>query len=154
MFITLLNIYEIKLSGNSQRSFSKLGANHSLLDNFTLTLFLVKSKFEYLFHQSTYMKYSFVPNCRGGAVQFKSFGKKPTQLHLIIIRQWPKNNHPTFRNLDSFPLVHFIRLPPMIRHKRVWEYKKAYAKIFKKLSELSSGLEHFKNPQQTKKYIF
>ena len=46
----------------------------------------------------------------------KFWRKKIPQVHLIIIREWPKNNprpspspHPICRNFDNSPLVHFIR---------------------------------------------
>ena len=48
-----------------------------------------------------------------------SLGKN-LQVHLIIIKEWPKNNHPILRNKEIsiiFTLVHFIR-SPTIRHKR------------------------------------
>ena len=39
--------------------------------------------------------------------------EKNPQVYLIIIREWPKNNPLALilRNLDNFPLVHFIRSP-------------------------------------------
>ena len=44
-------------------------------------------------------KYSLASCCRKGA----NFRKKTPQVHLIIIRQWPKNNpSPILRNLDNF----------------------------------------------------
>ena len=47
----------------------------------------------------------------GGGVKLHISGKNP-QVHLIIIREGPKNTPPPIlRNLDNFPLVHFIRPP-------------------------------------------
>ena len=73
-----------------------------------------------------------------------SFGKKIPQVHLIIIREWPKNNprpspspHPICRNFDNSPLVHFIR-PPTILHKNTDpEPKSEITKdCFKNMSEM------------------
>ena len=54
-----------------------------------------------------------MPNCKGG--QIAKFGKKHSQVHLIIIREWPKNNlapqPPILRNLDSFPSGAFYSTP-------------------------------------------
>ena len=57
----------------------------------------------------------------GGRVgrQIASFGKKPSQVHLIIIREYLKTTPPppAFKEiLIIFPLVHFIRspLPPLL----------------------------------------
>ena len=50
-------------------------------------------------------------NCREGA-NCKFLGKNP-QVHLIIIREWPKTNPPILRNLDNFPPGAFYsNLPP------------------------------------------
>ena len=59
-----------------------------------------------------------------GEGQITTFGKKNPQVHLIIIREWHKNNpSPILRNLDNFPPGAFIPPPPLppptIRHKRV-----------------------------------
>ena len=50
--------------------------------------------------------YSFVRSCKGGGgINLQIFGKKTPQVHLIIIREWPKNNPLSIlRNLDNvFP---------------------------------------------------
>ena len=36
--------------------------------------------------------------------------KKPAKVHLIIIREWPKNNAPILQNLDNFPPKYFVSL--------------------------------------------
>ena len=48
----------------------------------------------------------------GGGGQSTDFEKKTPQIHLIIIKEWPKNTFPPIlRNLDNFPQVHFIWIP-------------------------------------------
>ena len=48
-------------------------------------------------------KYSLASCCRKGGCQIANFRKKTPQVHLIIIRHWPKNNpSPILRNLDNF----------------------------------------------------
>ena len=44
----------------------------------------------------------------GRGIQISSFGKN-TQVHLVIIREWPKNKY-ILRNLDN-PPVYFIQSP-------------------------------------------
>ena len=90
--ITLSDFYEIKLLlehflATVKAYFQSLLLITLYLINVIRTLFLVKSEFEYLFHQNTYMKYGNI--------------------------------------------------------------KRTNAKIFRKLAEFSSGLEHLKNSQQT-----
>ena len=36
-----------------------------------------------------------------GGSQIANFVKKNPQVHLIIIREWPKNDRPILRNLDN-----------------------------------------------------
>ena len=50
-----------------------------------------------------------MPNCKGGS-NCKFWEKNP-QIYLIIIREWPKNNLPTLRNLDNFPPGAFYSIP-------------------------------------------
>ena len=50
------------------------------------------------------------------------FRGKTSQVHLIIIREWPKNSSPPILgNLDNFPIGAFSATPPppTIRHERV-----------------------------------
>ena len=47
--------------------------------------------------------YSFVPNCRGAKLQIL---RKKTQVHFIIIREWPKT-------------APYFNSPPTIKHERV-----------------------------------
>ena len=54
-------------------------------------------------------------NCKGkGEGQIADFWGKTPQVHLIIIREWPKNNPPPFppilRNLDNFCLGAFYSM--------------------------------------------
>ena len=56
--------------------------------------------------------HSFVPNCRGGGGQNCKFLGKNPQVHLINIKEWPRNPPPPvlppiLRNLDSFSPVAF-----------------------------------------------
>ena len=65
--------------------------------------------------------YSSEHNCRGS--QIAHFWKKNPQVHLIIVREWSKNNFPILRNLGNFP-PDAIYSPPIphpftIRHGRV-----------------------------------
>ena len=56
-----------------------------------------------------------------GGSNCKFWGKNP-QVHLVIIRQWPKNtpHPPILGNLDNFPPGVFYSTPlPTIRHKRL-----------------------------------
>ena len=39
-----------------------------------------------------FLKYSFVPNCRGGGGQIAHFLENNPQVHLILVREIPKNN--------------------------------------------------------------
>ena len=66
--------------------------------------------------------YSLVPNCtregggrgvgRGGGVKLQIFGKKNSQLHLIIIREWILKHPPSIlRNLGNFPPGTFCSIP-------------------------------------------
>ena len=59
----------------------------------------------------------------GGRVKWQIFGEKKTQIHLIIIREGPKNtlpHPPILRNLNYFaPWCIIQPPPPTIRHKRV-----------------------------------
>ena len=48
-----------------------------------------------------------------GEDQIANFGKKSLKVHLIFIREWPRNNLSIFRNFDNSPLVHFIRDLPL-----------------------------------------
>ena len=52
---------------------------------------------------------SFVPNCRDDC-KLQILGKTP-QVHLIIVKEWPKNNPlpPIYKILIIFFLVYFIR---------------------------------------------
>ena len=53
--------------------------------------------FSYLFDVLKYFsRYSLVPNCTGEGGQIPNFGKKPPQVHLIIIRECPKNTPPPY----------------------------------------------------------
>ena len=52
--------------------------------------------------------------------KMQMFWKKNSQVHLIIIREWPKNSSPVLRNLDNSPPPGaFYSTPSTIRHKRV-----------------------------------
>ena len=39
----------------------------------------------------------------GGGEQICKFWEKHPQVHIIIIRVWPKNNTPILRNIDNSP---------------------------------------------------
>ena len=52
----------------------------------------------------------------GRGIQIASFGKN-TQVHLVIIREWPKKN--ILRNLDN-PPVYFIQFPYNKAQKSIW----------------------------------
>ena len=54
-------------------------------------------------------------------INLQIFGKKTPQVHLIIIREWPKNNPLSIlRNLDVFPGAFSLYSTPLtIRHKRL-----------------------------------
>ena len=58
--------------------------------------------------------------------------RKSAQVHLIIIRKWPKNNPLILRNLNNFPPYGFYLTPhppspsPTIRHKRVYSTERLY----------------------------
>ena len=59
--------------------------------------------------------YSFVPNCWGerGGIKLQIFWEKTLQVHLIITREWTKNNPPPIlRNLDNFSPGTFYSIPP------------------------------------------
>ena len=56
---------------------------------------------------------TFVPNYSGG-VKLQIVGKKTLQVHLIIIREWPKNHFPILRNLDNLSPGAFYLTPPSL----------------------------------------
>ena len=72
------------------------------------------------FTKLTFDSYSFVRNCSGGGggggggrgVSNCKFWGKNLQVHLIIIKEWPKNTPPILRNLDNFPPGAFYSTPP------------------------------------------
>ena len=47
-----------------------------------------------------------------GGGQIANFGEKNPQVHLIIIRESPKNIPPILRNLDNSPPGSFYSTPP------------------------------------------
>ena len=56
-----------------------------------------------------------------GGGQIANFGEKNPQVHLIIIRESPKNIPPILRNLDNSPpwfILFDIPAPLTIRHKK------------------------------------
>ena len=47
--------------------------------------------------------YSFAPNCSRGRVQISNFWRKEKpQVHLIIIKEWPKNSPPHFHPAEFY----------------------------------------------------
>ena len=56
----------------------------------------------------------------GGGVKLQNVDKNP-QFHLIIIREWPKNNPPILRNLDNFPADAFYSIPPPTKEFKSWD---------------------------------
>ena len=45
--------------------------------------------------------------------KLQNFGKKPSQVHLTIIREWTKENCPYLKNLDNFLPATFYLTPPV-----------------------------------------
>ena len=97
-------------------------------------------------HWITELVYSSVRNRWGrwgeGGSNYRFLGKN-SLVHLIIIREWPKNDpHPFLEILKIFRLVHFIRLPlpfpplpspaiPYNKAQKTWEYSfSTYAKRY------------------------
>ena len=65
--------------------------------------------------------YSFVTNCsgEGGGFKLQILGKKTLQVHLIIIREWPKNNPPPIlRNLDNFSPGAFYSFKIFVKERK------------------------------------
>ena len=82
---------------------------------------------------------SFVPNCWGD--QTENFLGKNPQVHLIIIREWPKNNTPILRNLDNIPPGVFIWPTLQLDTK---EYCNYFTTIFSKTAWiLSAELQNY-----------
>ena len=75
-----------------------------------------------------------------GGSNCKFWGKNP-QVHLIIIREWPKNNTPILRNLDNIPPGVFIWPTLQLDTK---EYCNYFTTIFSKTAWiLSAELQNY-----------
>ena len=49
----------------------------------------------------------------GGRSNCKFWEKTPPQIHLVIIREWPKNNSSVLISLDNSPTSSFYSTPPL-----------------------------------------
>ena len=57
-------------------------------------------------------RYSFVPNCKGRGRSNWKFWEEAPQVHLVIIKEWPKTRFSLIlKNINNFPPSAFYSVP-------------------------------------------